>query len=478
MAEEGKDRPIEVDLVTDVEGNRDPSLAPFGAQLRELLSGVPESDGSTLSDLADALTRGDRDELRGWSEMDLVALADADELVIEATDGDAPLRRLELLRSGLIFLPIAITWLGIAMAAKAYGDLPTDSERYQDASFIALWESGFDGRASFSLSLFQIGLIDFALILGLIVVTLVAANRRQWLEADAGRHIRKTRAVLVKIQRELVEHRLHGVTRFRSELNRAAANLRKIAGEAATASDATTNSLTASASLMTDLAGAAESQRTAVESLGARLQAVEDAVDRLAGLQESASDANAAHVGRLGEIARSAAGAAEHAASAGPALAGTASEISGAMAQIEHVLAQTLSGMQGFNQRLDVERNAQREVLDSMSSLAARLATIDSAAAELAGASGSLQTTLGTLGATVNAATRSIPDAMAAVANDLGQASDKLGAAASEHGDIVRHVGGIATTLEVSLAQAQADLVSILASLDQTRRNAESSVRS
>ena len=139
---------------------------------------MPSSVDEQLRPLADALASGEADQLHPWAEMDLLGLVDPRAIADEAVDGDRRLGAYEQLRSALIFAPIAVTWLGIGLAARAYGRLPTDVERYPDASFLALWERGFDGHGGFSLSLFTIGLIDFLLIACVMGLT-VACNRRR-----------------------------------------------------------------------------------------------------------------------------------------------------------------------------------------------------------------------------------------------------------------------------------------------------------
>jgi ABC-type transporter Mla subunit MlaD len=89
------------------------------------------------------------------------------------------LRLLEGLRNVLVFVPIMVTWYGIAQASNAYHDLlrPCLQQRSlcpPDAGqpFLYLWQQGFDGRLAPLWNLSSVGLIDASLLLLVFLLTL------------------------------------------------------------------------------------------------------------------------------------------------------------------------------------------------------------------------------------------------------------------------------------------------------------------
>ncbi|RAQ97662.1 coiled-coil domain-containing protein [Thermogemmatispora tikiterensis] len=108
---------------------------------------------------------------------------------------DRPLLRvLEGLRNVLVFVPIMVTWYGIAQASNAYHDLlrPCLQQRSlcpPDAGqpFLYLWQQGFDGRLAPLWSLSSVGFIDASLLLLVFLLTLSVLllerrgeRRREW----------------------------------------------------------------------------------------------------------------------------------------------------------------------------------------------------------------------------------------------------------------------------------------------------------
>lgn len=75
---------------------------------------------------------------------------------------------LELVRNALIFLPIAVTWAGLAFASGAYESLLKERPNLSDQPFLYLWQQDFFGRG-YGLTFSLIATVD-AVLIGLIIV--------------------------------------------------------------------------------------------------------------------------------------------------------------------------------------------------------------------------------------------------------------------------------------------------------------------
>ena len=72
---------------------------------------------------------------------------------------------LELVRNSLILVPIALTWLSLAMAVSLFANSPEEN------SFLILWEQGFDGKLPLFLRFSHVAIVDAILIIIIIVAT-------------------------------------------------------------------------------------------------------------------------------------------------------------------------------------------------------------------------------------------------------------------------------------------------------------------
>lgn len=81
---------------------------------------------------------------------------------------------LDGLRNAMVFLPLLVTWLGISASMSAYYDLITAQPALADQSFIYLWEGGFGGRTTLTLS--TIAFLDGILLVIIFIIT-IAADR-------------------------------------------------------------------------------------------------------------------------------------------------------------------------------------------------------------------------------------------------------------------------------------------------------------
>ena len=141
------------------------------AQIEVLAAETRATDpalGTVLTRLADAVRRGDRDEIHGYADA-----VDA-RVVAEMLTG----RRhwiwgaFEVARNVLVFAPIAVTWFGLSRATDAYAALLGAKPELAAKPFLLLWEQGFEGAAGV-LTFSTVAIIDASLIALLIVLSLL-----------------------------------------------------------------------------------------------------------------------------------------------------------------------------------------------------------------------------------------------------------------------------------------------------------------
>ena len=82
-------------------------------------------------------------------------------------------------RNALVFVPVALTWYAIARAISAYRSLVSEGTGLANKSFLYLWETGMGGRLGFFERLSNIAVIDVAVILTVIALTIVGDRSRR-----------------------------------------------------------------------------------------------------------------------------------------------------------------------------------------------------------------------------------------------------------------------------------------------------------
>ena len=106
--------------------------------------------------------------------------------VTAGTSLDRAAKFLELIRNVAVFVPVAITWWAINVATRKFGELQTLTGLTNSTgkaidpatiSFLAFWQDGYgllkDGL--FSAKISHIALVDFTIITGIVVLTLVSS---------------------------------------------------------------------------------------------------------------------------------------------------------------------------------------------------------------------------------------------------------------------------------------------------------------
>ncbi|MEU9081356.1 hypothetical protein [Streptomyces sp. NPDC048357] len=218
--------------------HRDPKA--LAAELRELAAHPRAGSHSTaLRELADAVARGAGLEV--WAGGGLVAAYGGPDALAPGPDKDAARgRRLGVLPTVLVFVPLLITWFGLGAAAWAYQRM-RDAGSTAQGSFLTLWQQGFDGQLW---PVLRFDMMALWTVLALSALATATMMRHRWEERDEG-------------ERRLLSQRLSGALaqtqalaagaaaaspgRFTAELQGAAERLRDLLGQAATVQQSARN---------------------------------------------------------------------------------------------------------------------------------------------------------------------------------------------------------------------------------------------
>jgi hypothetical protein len=213
-----------------------------------------------LRRLADAL--GDPEQGAYWSELNLSDVFKVDDLASEEVLLSPRIRNGEILRGALIFLPIVITWLGIALATRAYAAALEARPELSDQAFIALWERGFDGAGSFSVPLSVVALLDVVAISALIAVAVYLQNLRARAEIAQAEDLQRVRtglaAALIDASLLLVPVRFASPARFQASLVDSAESMSQLLEQIKVSTATSTAAAAKAVSAVQGLAGLAE----------------------------------------------------------------------------------------------------------------------------------------------------------------------------------------------------------------------------
>ncbi|MFD4869378.1 hypothetical protein [Streptomyces sp. NPDC058412] len=218
--------------------HRDPQA--LAAELRELAAHPRAGSHSTaLRELAEAVARGSGLEV--WAGGGLVAAYGGPDALAPGPDKDAARgRRLGVLPTVLVFVPLLITWFGLGAAAWAYQRM-RDAGSTAQGSFLTLWQQGFDGQLW---PVLRFDMMALWTVLALSALATATMLRHRWEERDES-------------ERRLLSQRLSGALaqtqalaagaaaaspgRFTAELQGAAERLRDLLSQAATVQQSARN---------------------------------------------------------------------------------------------------------------------------------------------------------------------------------------------------------------------------------------------
>jgi hypothetical protein len=152
--------------------------------------------GTLLSRLADAVREGRNTEATGYiGAVDPRGLAE-----LLAGKHSKLWAILEVIRNVLVFAPIAVTWLGLSIAATAYAQLLAAQPELVTRPFLLLWQEGFNGRVVLNFS--TLAITDASLIGVLIFLSLALHIRSEVRDAQI-----RTKALLKESEiRALLGH--------------------------------------------------------------------------------------------------------------------------------------------------------------------------------------------------------------------------------------------------------------------------------
>jgi len=148
--------------------------------------GFDPAIATLLTRLADAVRRGDRDEIHGYADaVDPQAIAE-----VLTSKRSWIWGIFEVARNVLVFAPIAVTWFGLSRATDAYATELAAKPDLASKPFLLLWEQGFGGAPGV-ITFSTVAIIDASLIVLLIVLSLVIHVR-----SDVRDVATRTRALL------------------------------------------------------------------------------------------------------------------------------------------------------------------------------------------------------------------------------------------------------------------------------------------
>jgi hypothetical protein len=199
-----------------------PTATDVANELASVARGLPLAD--RLGELQAALRAMDTrppeaDEARRWASVDLLGSFLGEENDIPERGRVS--RLLDFSVQVLVFVPIAVTWLGLFIAARAYQEADAAGALHGE-SFMQGWQTGFGGRVPGPFVFDKIALYTFVLVTALIVITAVRVVRDR---AEAERQAalrRRLAAALVRADVLLAPYRLPAPDRAAREFEAAA----------------------------------------------------------------------------------------------------------------------------------------------------------------------------------------------------------------------------------------------------------------
>ncbi|MFZ6005771.1 MAG: hypothetical protein ACOYXM_17745 [Actinomycetota bacterium] len=249
----------------------------------------------SLEDLAANL---DTEEAHLWSKVDLYAAFGQDSIEVPAASKlTSRAGWVELARNLLIMTPLLITWIGISVATRAYGNMLLEDPKSGQRPFIALWEGGFGGRTGVTLS--RVGIADVIAFISVIACSLWLSWLRREIDVTVEAEERVTwnrlREALLEASLHLNTRAFDTPARFNEEITRVMKNLGDVteqvdqaATRAGVAVEGIDSSVTRLGESMGEFTSGVSSQRDAFAVLSQRVDGVSSSLaafgDRMASL--------------------------------------------------------------------------------------------------------------------------------------------------------------------------------------------------
>jgi hypothetical protein len=279
---------------------------------------------ATLELLADHL-RGKGSSTVPWHQVDLPAtLADPEQPLLSTVGkrsrGTAGLERV---LSAAVFLPLLITWIGLALAARAYGKLAENDPRMAGQPFLQQWQSGFGGELPEWATFEHVAQSAIAAIGALLLLAAVAAVRRHLEDRDEERVREQLVPLLARAQIALARDNSSDPSTFARTLNSTAQELRDLVSSTRTTADA--------------LKKAADDMRTAAVGVSSGSKQLKEAADPIKVAVDRAERAMSGSTDRLEQ-----------------SLIGMSDRLHGTVRKVEENLGDLADAQRGFTTGLEV----------------------------------------------------------------------------------------------------------------------------
>lgn len=184
-----------------------------------------------LNPLIASLKFRDEDSLSPWVDTDLLdrvvenPLRDPNYEVSDATVWDIVTRV-------LVFLPIVWTWLSLTQASRAYGEYIAEFPNQTGNSFIALWQTGFEGKLPWHWQFSAFAGVATLLGLGIIIFILLTSIRSRVSRKTLARLTYEFQNLFIpgvtELKIHLYPHKLETLPRYKSDISSAAKTLSKL----------------------------------------------------------------------------------------------------------------------------------------------------------------------------------------------------------------------------------------------------------
>jgi hypothetical protein len=232
-----------------------------------------------------------RDDLTMWASLSPKEHLPQPQFDAKFKISDVVTRLLTLVRNVMVFVPVAITWYAIGMASEAYGEFTQDNPN-TNLNFLQFWQRGEFGGEEYLSSFWHIGEVARfdAILIGIIVVlTLVVGALSARRDQAASR-----------FEQEVGTERLSlGLTLANALHGRKSASPESIGESLAEA----LNDLTQAARDVNDVAARLERATVGVDTLGPKLDVLNQHTDRLVGQSvQSITTSMSALVASVGQL--------------------------------------------------------------------------------------------------------------------------------------------------------------------------------
>lgn len=428
-----------------------------------------------LRALADDLA--DVDRLQRWVDVDLFAAFEV------STDDDVPLpdetsrtlRWLEAARGVLIFFPLVVTWAGVASAATGYARLIDVDPEAASTSFLALWESGFDGHAPLGLTLWRVAILDVMFIVCLIAASLVAGrlrNRRERRLHEEARSLRSELAsVLVDVGLRLGEVRLSSPARFQAELSKSAELMATWHEKAVAATEPTAAAALELSTASRELVGTIETVRAANATMGDQIDALTAQVKELteseAQLRDRLDTLFADHAAVQEESRRTRASLEQVVTSTGQLLQALEQEAQRSSSAATSALEESRRIVELAEAARDAQANLTSAVEKLVVQVGDATAAITGVSTSLQSAGSAFETTVLSTSDALGRASAALEASVSSTGEALGRASAAIEGAAASEQSVAEHLRKASASVEFSMGTVREDLEALGALVGQ-----------